>query len=741
MGRSIIPILEDWYFEEYPEGLVPPFRIQGEAVTLPHTWNTVTDGSYHRGPGLYTRELKLNAALEGNALYLEFQGVNSVCTVYLNDQMVGTHRGGYSAFRFDITEVYDWNGTNILAVLADNSETKDVSPLFGDFTIFGGIYREAAVLAVPKSHFDALYYGTSGIRLLTEVDGENAGTVDIEARVAGPCAEQITYCLYDSEWNPVLEKTVPASESHTVLKVPDVQLWKGRENPALYHFRAVLRDCQGETDSVELTCGFRRYQVTGEQGFILNGEKLKLRGVGIHQDRENMGNAVGRSEREDDFKMIDELGANMIRLTHYQHAPYIYEMCDRDGYVVWTEIPMLSMTEEPELLENARQQLTELILQNCHHPSVFFWGIQNEIAMFGENQYMYAATERLNELAKRLDPTRLTACANLHNVKPESHMNQITDIVGYNLYYGWYYGEIPEYQEFFDEFHRMNPHTPLGISEYGVDCNLGFHSDEPKRKDYSEEFQCLFHEQAYGIMERQEWLWGTVIWNMFDFGSAIRNEGGTKGKNAKGLVSYDRSVKKDAFYFYKACWGTEPFVHVCGRRYQKRWKETADIKVYSNQKSVRIYRNGEFLEERRGNRSFVFEGIRLSEGENRIEVRAGGCQDEMILKKGSEPAPEYTYIDPNPGFNVKNWFLTDSEELDPKRVYSLWDTVGDLQNCEAAWSLLKAELPQLWDDPTFEKRTQYVLFKLINRASSRFDEDAVKQVNEKLMKIQKGENG
>lgn len=320
-------------------------------------------------------------------------------------------------------------------------------------------------------------------------------------------------------------------------------------------------------------------------------------------------------------------------------------------------------------------------------------------------------------------------------------MNHITDTVGYNLYYGWYYGEIPEYQEFFDEFHRLNPEVPLGISEYGVDCNLAFHSDTPKRKDYSEEFQCLFHEQSYGIMEKQTWLWGTVIWNMFDFGSAIRNEGGTRGKNAKGLVSGDRKVKKDAFYFYRACWSRVPFVHITGRRYKKRWKETVAIKVYSNQRQIRLYVNGRFVKEQRGERVFLFEGIRLLEGENRIEARCGGFQDEIILKRGTEPVPEYTYIDPNPGFNVKNWFLKDSEEMDPDRAYSLWDTVGDLKNNSEAWALLKAELPGLWEDPTFEKRTQYVLFKLINRASSRFEEETVKQVNEKLMKIQKKGDG
>lgn len=739
MGRNIIPIHHGWHFEEYPENANTPFTVRGTEVSLPHTWNTDTDGAYHRGACLYTRELSLDSSLEGMSLYLEFLGANSVCTAYLNDQLLGTHRGGYSTFRFDISEVYNWNGKNILAVLVDNSETEDVSPLFGDFTIFGGLYREVRIVAVPKTHFDLMYYGTQGVCLFTEANEEKTGTITLDARVVGD-AESITYQLFDSNEAIVIEKNVPASQLHTVLEVPDVKLWDGKKNPVLYRFLATLKGSNGEEDSVELFCGFRYYHLSGQEGMYLNGKKITLHGVGVHQDREGMGNAVNCEERQKDLQLIDELGANMIRFTHYQHASYVYDMCDRDGYVAWAEIPMLSMTEKPELLENAKQQLTELILQNCHHPSIFFWGIQNEIAMFGENQYMYDATEALNQLAKELDPTRLTTCANLHNVKSDSHMNHITDMVGYNLYYGWYYGEIPEYQDFFEEFHRLNPQVPLGISEYGVDCNLGFHSDTPKRKDYTEEFQCVFHEQAYGIMEKQDWLWGTVIWNMFDFGSAIRNEGGTKGKNAKGLVSYDRTIKKDAFYFYKACWGREPFVHVNGRRYEKRWQDTVKIKAYSNQKHVRLYVNGILQGEKDGDRVFEFENIRLQDGENLIEVRSGGYHDEMILRKVSEPVAEYTYIDPNPGFNVKNWFLKESEELSTEKTYSLWDTVGDLMDKPEAWEILKTDLPMLWDDPTFEKRRQYVLFKLINRASSRFKEETVKQVNDKLMKISKETN-
>lgn len=747
MGRTVIPVCYDWHFRETPESVLPPFHLKGEKVRLPHTWNGDVNGSYHRGACLYTRELSLPENLRGMKLFLEFEGANSVCTVYVNDHLAGTHRGGYSAFRLDITDFYRWDCRNLIAVLVDNSETEDVSPLFGDFTIFGGLYRDVSVVAVPETHFDTLYYGTQGIQVLTRTDGNGDKTAALTARIVGDGARAVTFTLYDPQGKTAAEKTeeIRSAETEgavrvlrTELSVPCARLWNGIQDPALYRLCAVLWGEDGELDQVELSSGFRHFSMTPDRGMFLNGSHIRLHGVGVHQDREGMGNAVGRSEREEDFRLIREMGANMIRLTHYQHASYVYDMCDRDGYVVWTEIPMLSMTKNPALLENAGQQLTELILQNCHHPSIFFWGIQNEIAMFGEDEYMYSATGELARLAKELDPTRLSACANLKNVVVESPMNRITDMVGYNLYYGWYYGEIPDYETFFEAFHKENPQVPLGISEYGVDCNLGYHTDEPRRKDYTEEYQCAFHETAYAIMERQEWLWGSVIWNMFDFGSAIRNEGGTSGKNAKGLVSYDRTVKKDAFYYYKACWSEEPFVHVCGRRYEKRWKETADIKVYSNLKSVSLYINGVFVGEKTGDRVFVFEKIPLIGGEIHVEARSGGFWDDMVLVKVEEPVQEYIYIDPNPGFNVKNWFLKDSEELSTEKTYSLWDTVGDLKASSEAWKILKTDLPQLWEDPTFEKRNQYVLFKLINRASSKYKEETVKAVNEKLMKISKG---
>ncbi|RFZ76488.1 glycoside hydrolase family 2 protein [Lacrimispora amygdalina] len=736
MPRITLPINQDWFFETYKE--VPEaFSMQGEPVCLPHTWNVGTNQDYHRGTYAYTKELVLDRELKGNELYLEFLGANIVCTVYLNQEFIGTHRGGYSTFRFDITNHFRWDGKNLLTVLVDNRQTEDVSPLMGDFTMFGGIYREVNVIAVPKIHFDLLHYGSPGIKLLTEMNGEAEGVLTLEAFIKEKGCETVTYSLYDPSGNLVLKQTVPASDKWNRFTISDPVLWNGMKSPALYRLQAVLSAGGQDYDEIELTCGFRYFKMTADGGMYLNGEHIRLHGVGIHQDREGCGNAVERKDREEDFALIRQMGADMIRLTHYPHAPYIYDMCDRDGFVVWSEIPLLSLTDNKKLFENACQQLTELILQNCHHPSVFFWGIQNEIAMFGENSYMYETVEKLNVLARELDGTRLTACANLKNVEPESKMNRITDIVGYNLYYGWYYGEIQDYQDFFDRFRKENPDVCLGISEYGVDCNLGFHSDAPKRKDYSEEYQCLFHEKAYGIFENNPWLWGSVIWNMFDFGSAIRDEGGTKGKNAKGLVSYDRSIKKDAFYYYKACWSSEPFVHVTGRRYDRRWQKTVEIKVYSNQSKVGLYVNGKSVGELTGERIFIFKGISLLDGENRIEAVCGGLHDEIILKKVQEPVQEFTYIDPNPGFNVKNWFLDESEELSQDLYYSLWDTVGALKENPDAWKILKDDLPRLWEDPTFEKRVHYELFKLINRRSSAFDESKVKEVNEKLMKIRK----
>jgi beta-galactosidase len=401
---------------------------------------------------------------------------------------------------------------------------------------------------------------------------------------------------------------------------------------------------------------------------------------------------------------------------------------------------MLAMPDGNDgVQENAKAQLTELILQNQHHPSICFWGIQNEIAMMGESLEMYDKVQELNALVKQLDDTRLSTAANLYCVKNNSQLNFITDCIGYNLYYGWYYGEMTDYADFIANFRRDNPGVALGFSEYGVDCSLRYHSAAPKRKDYTEEYQALYHETVYAQMQAEPAVWGTFVWNLFDFGSAIRDEGGVKGRNCKGLVTWDRKTKKDAFYYYKACWTKEPLVYITGRRFAKRDGNATTVKVYSNCPEVTLYVNGTPFATKQGKTVFTFANIPM-EGE-RLELRAvaGDQSDTITIEHVSQPEQSYIYVDPNPEINVKNWFTMQQSEEDlfPADRFSLMDSIGDILDNEQAYALLQKELPQVANDERSKKFRSMGLLRILNRTPNKPSEEELKELNRKLNAIHK----
>ena len=741
--RNKTSLCKEWRFAKGAENFDPARPISGaavETVTVPHCWNAADGacgGEYYRGTGIYQTAIRVPQDA-GACHFLEFEGASSVCRVYLNGTQLGEHRGGYSTFRFEITGLCTPGGEDLLTVVVDNSPSQDVEPATGDFTVFGGLYRPVWLISTPAAHFDLLYHGTAGV-LLTPTLAENGqGLLKIEPHTAGAENARMSCEIIDPAGKPVAAVTDVQPKPLT-MSVEHPTLWNGRANPALYTFTARLTD-GGMTDEVRMTFGFRSFHVDPNSGFSLNGTAMPLHGAARHQDREGCGYAVSEADLAEDMAILRELGANTVRLSHYQHAQYFYDLCDREGLVVWAEIPMLAMDPANKAqFANACDQLTELILQNQHHPSICFWGLQNEIAVEGESLAMYSEMEELQALAKQLDPTRLTTSANLYCVRDNSPLNQITDVVAYNIYYGWYYGEVEEYGEFFDRFHAENPDVCLGVSEYGVDANPAFHSDTPKRKDYSEEYQCAFHEAAYSAMAKRPFVWGTYVWNLFDFGSALRDEGGTKGKNCKGLVSYDRKTRKDAFYYYKAQWSDEPFVHLNGRRYRDRAAEEITVRVYSNAKEVALTVNGEAFQTKSGDKVFVFEHVPLKMGENTVTAAAGEVADTVIWNRTEQPNPAYTYVDPNPGYNVKNWFtLGQSEEdLFPADRYSLMDTMGDLLANPQTAELIRQACPALWDDPRLLGAKSFTLFKLVNRLSGSFPEDTVKELNRKLGEIAK----
>lgn len=709
-----------------------PTAAKWEDIALPHVWNI--GNPKEEGPRLYANTLNLSVPENGGRLYISFGAVAGKCRVWLNGALLGAHSGGYSAFRFEMTGAVR-DGQNELLVLADNTHYDDIIPLGGDFNDYGGIYRDVDLITVAPTHFDLTYYGSEGV----ELDASGDGKVTLAAHIAGDtdgCSIVYTVIGEGAE----ISRTVDCSEAPVELTVPSPRLWNGLNDPYLYTLKAVLLRGGETIDGIELPFGFRDISIDAEKGFFLNGTHLPIHGVAKHQDRMGVACGTTREMQEEDIALICDMGANAVRLSHYQHPAYTYDLCDRAGLVVWAEIPLLAIPDNNDgLYENAKNQMRELILQNKHHPCICFWGVQNEIAMLGETVQMYGKIEKLNALTKALDPDGISTSANLSTVNNNSQLNFITDMVGYNRYSGWYEGEMQDFEGFFDGFHADNPQVALGLSEYGVDCSVTLHSMTPKRKDYSEEFQALYHETVWPMVEKRPYMWGSFVWNMFDFGSSVRDEGGVKGMNCKGLVTYDRKVKKDSYYFYKACWSAEPFVRLAGRRFAKRCGGATTVKVYSNADAVDLTVNGRHMGRLEGRRVFVFENVPLSEGENVIRAEAGGLFDEMVLTKVPEPEKSYIYIDPNPGFNVKNWFTPgqSEEDLFPQNSYSVMDRMGVLMENTEVWSLLEEMIPQVVGNPRAKSNVSMTLLRAINFMSGQFKEEYIIDLNRKLNAISK----
>lgn len=735
--RTTTMLLTGWQFgacPEWPQGGALPTVQDWADVTLPHVWNR--DNPTEEGVRAYRRTVTLLDA--GAPHYLEFEAVAGRSAVWCNGVLLGEHRGGYSTFRVALQGAAH-DGDNEILVLTDNRRSISVLPTGGDFNPFGGIYRAVRLIGTAAAHFDLLYHGTSGVLLRTGVQG-TTGTVQLTARVVGaPATATVEYQLRDGD-RLCATATVPAHAADATLRIEAPHLWQGRRDPHLYTCTARLL-VEGQcTDEVTLPCGFRALELTPDRGFFLNGEHLKLCGVSKHQDRAGSACAMTSAELQQDMDLIAEIGANAVRLSHYQHPAEVYDLCDRMGFVVWAEIPLLALPDgDDALFANARDQLTELILQNLHHPAICFWGLQNEIAIFGETLEMYRKIEELQALARSLDDSRPTTLANLYCVKNQSQLNHISDMVGYNIYYGWYYGKLTDYGPFLDAFHRDNPTVPVGISEYGADCTTALHSDDPKVGDYSEEFQCVYHEAAYPAVRARDFVWGSFVWNMFDFASGIRSIGEVKGLNCKGLVTYDRATRKDAFYYYKAWWSQEPFVHLCGRRYARRCGEVTTVKVYSNQPSVTLYCNGTAFATLQGERVFCFENVPLQAGDTVLTAQAGEQRDTMTLTRVAVPEPSYHYDNPNPGFNVDNWFTMEQgeDELFPADRFSLMDEMCDLMASTEAWALLEAEIPRIISDPRSKRMPHMTLLRILNRVSGQFEEEFVKELNRKLNAIPK----
>lgn len=629
-------------------------------VNLPHTWNSVDgqDGGndYWRGSCMYERELDMPEFQEGGErVYLEFCGVNASARVRLNGREVCAHDGGYSTFRVDITDFLGTQETEqgagdglnqggeqsksqarklLLSVQADNSVNDRVYPQKADFTFYGGIYRDVNLIVVNRLHFDMEYYGGNGIWVTPEVKGKD-GCVRVQTFTKAPDAAKTRIDILDAEGVTVASGIGP----DCTIVIPDAHLWNGINDPYLYTAVAQLEIYGEIVDEVRSRFGVRSFHVDPEQGFFLNGRRYPLRGVSRHQDWKGLGNAITREHHRKDMELIREIGANTVRLAHYQHDQYFYDLCDEYGMVVWAEIPYIS-EHMPGGRENTVSQMKELIIQNYNHPSIVCWGVSNEITISTKDKKDMLDNHRmLNDLCHEMDPTRLTTLACYAMCGPFNPSAHITDLVSWNLYLGWYVPGLFLNDLWMRFFHFRYPKRCLGYSEYGCEGMPNLHSSKPRRGDHTEEYQAVYHEYMLECFERNPYLWATHVWNMFDFAADARDQGGEPGMNHKGLVTFDRKVKKDSFYLYKAYWSSEPFVYLCGSRYVDRPEQETIIKVYSNQPEVALWCDGRLVEKKTGSRVFSF--LLPISGEHRLEAVAGNCRDTSIVCKVETSNPSY----------------------------------------------------------------------------------------------------
>lgn len=666
--RQVLNLNENWLFKL---GTNDISARDGENVNLPHTWNAKDgqDGGndYFRGECLYVKTLDKATLPVADLYYLEIRGANSSADVYVNGEKVAHHDGGYSTWRVDITEKL--TDLTDIAIVVDNSPNETVYPQMADFTFYGGLYRDVNLIAVNKAHFDLDYFGGTGLMITPEVDGTNA-KVEVEVFTTELAEKQkIVYAIYDKEGNEVAKKR--STDKKVVFDIENVHLWNGRKDPYLYRCEVQIVEGNKVLDNVSSRFGCRSFRIDPDNGFILNGEEYPLRGVSRHQDRLGIGNALLPEHHKEDIDLIMEVGATTIRLAHYQHDQYFYDLCDENGLVIWAEIPYISK-HMPTGRENTISQMKELVTQNYNHPSIVVWGLSNEISIGGSNDDLLENHRILNDLVHEMDKTRLTTIAAVSMCKMDDPYIQIPDVVSYNHYFGWYGGDTSMNGPWFDKFHAMHPTIPIGCSEYGCEA-LNWHNSNPRQGDYSEEYQAYYHEELIKQLFTRKYLWATHVWNMFDFGADARSEGGENGQNHKGLVTMDRKYKKDSFYAYKAWLRSpedEPFVHICGKRYVDRVEDVTKVTVYSNLPEVELFVNGESIGTKSAPDHFFYFDVK-NEGETAIVAKAGDCTDESNIRKVDTMNEAYLLKDVGA---VLNWF----DVVEREGYFSINDRISDI---------------------------------------------------------------
>ena len=684
--RNVININKKWAFSKEATAVPTEISPKWNFVNLPHTWNAIDgqDGGsdYYRGTAYYAKNLSKMDLPVADRYYLEIKGANSSADVYVNGKALAHHDGGYSTWRVDMTDAI--KNENLIVIAVDNAPNDRVYPQVADFTFYGGLYRDVNVVCVNESHFDLDFYGAPGLKVTPVIDGNNA-TVEIETFVTNfKNGQQLRFTITDREGNTIATHTT--TDKAATFTIENVHKWHGKKDPYLYNAIVELVNGEEVLDTVSTRFGCRSFVIDPQNGFILNGEEYPLRGVSRHQDRLGFGNALLPEHHEEDIQLIKEIGCTTIRLAHYQHDQYFYDLCDENGLVIWAEIPYISQ-HMPTARENTISQMKELIAQNYNHPSIVVWGLSNEISMKGagdpdllENHHI------LNDLCHEWDKTRLTTMAVVSPCGMDEEYVRIPDTVSYNHYFGWYGGDTSMNGPWFDTFHAKYPNQPIGCSEYGCEA-LNWHTSDPKQGDYTEEYQAYYHEELIKQFFTRKYMWATHVWNMFDFGADTRNEGGENGQNHKGLMTFDRKYKKDSFYAYKAWLSDEPFVHLCGKRYIDRVEDVTKVTVYSNLPTVELFANGVSLGVKEAPDHFFYFDV-PNVGTTRLTAVSGTCRDESVINKVDMFNESYRLVEKGA---VLNWFDIEA----PEGYLSLNDKMGDILRTPDGARLLGAIMSKL----------------------------------------------
>ena len=613
-------------------------------VDLPHTWNAQDALSgkidYKRGIGNYEKNLFIRPEWKGKRLFIRFEGVNNIADVFINRRHIGEHRGGYGAFIFEITGKVEYGKENSILVRVNNGEQLDIMPLVGDFNFYGGIYRDVHLLITDETCISPLDYASPGVRLIQDSVSHRyakvRAIVDLSNGSSGNQEVELNVRLLDGQ-RVVKEGTKNVNlsgnevmQQELTFEIDQPHLWNGRQDPFLYQAEVTLFRNGQMVDRVTQPLGLRFYRIDPDKGFFLNGKHLPLQGVCRHQDRSEVGNALRPQHHEEDVALMLEMGVNAVRLAHYPQATYFYDLMDKNGIIVWAEIPFVGpggyndkgFVDLPAFRANGKEQLKELILQHYNHPSICVWGLFNELTELGDNPVEYI--KELNVLAHQEDTTRPTTSAS----NQMGDLNFITDAIAWNRYDGWYGGTPADLGKWLDRMHKDHPEICIAISEYGAGASIYHQQDSlvktvPTSWWHPENWQTYYHIENWKTISSRPYVWGSFVWNMFDFGAAHRTEGDRPGINDKGLVTFDRKVRKDAFYFYKANWNREePMLYLTGKRNTVRTQRLQTIIAFTNQAGAELFVNGKSYGKAIPDSYAILEwkNVELEPGENEIKV-------------------------------------------------------------------------------------------------------------------------